>query len=126
MNSVLDRATAAWGEEMPDWVQTLATECGAMGQRRAAEVIGYSQSMVSQVLARKYTGATAGIESAVRGAWLGATVDCPSLGDIPTTDCRDWRKRARQPFTAVNRVRSLMWDACRACPLNPDRGAHDV
>lgn len=26
MTSVLDRATAAWGSDMPDWVRTLATE----------------------------------------------------------------------------------------------------
>lgn len=123
MTSVLDRATAAWGSDMPDWVRTLATECASLGQRRASERIGYSQSLVSQVLGGKYTGPLGAIESAVRGAFLGATVACPALGDLPTTDCREWRLRAKRPYTAVNRLRSTMYDACRACPHNPEREA---
>jgi hypothetical protein len=48
---------------------------------------------------------------------MAATVPCPVLGDIPSQDCQDWRKRSRQ-FVPSNAQRVTMFRACRRCPRN--------
>ena len=47
----MDRAQAAWGDDIPAYVVTLAEECDTTNQTRAAHKIGKSNSMISQVLA---------------------------------------------------------------------------
>jgi len=110
-------ATAAWGDPLPDWIARLAVECNEGTQRRAAERIGYSSGLVSQVLRKTYTGNLEAVESAVRGAWLGSTVQCPVMGTIPTDTCLSWRRKAKI-FAATNSHRVRMYRACNACPRN--------
>lgn len=106
-----------WGAPAPDWVEALARECAGSTQRKVAERLGRSAGLISQVLRQTYKGDMAGVEDAVRGAFMGQTVDCPALGLIPTDACQIWRKRSRD-FASVNPLRVRMFRACAACPRN--------
>lgn len=117
MSGPLDIARAAWGDPLPDWIEVLARKCAEDSQRRAAVEIGYSGSMVSQLLRNAYKGNVATVEDAVRGAWMGATVSCPVMGTIPTNDCQEWRRKARK-FAPSNNHRVRMYRACAICPRN--------
>ena len=117
----LATARAAWGDELPDWVETLALECGRTSQARVAKALGRSGALVSQVLRRKYNADLKVIEERVRGIFLDARLDCPGMGEIPTHECREWRQKARE-FVPGNPTRLRMFRACHKCPRN-DKGA---
>lgn len=111
---------AAWGEEAPDWVRVLATECDRTSQKHVAEMIGYSSAVVNQVLRKRYVGDTSAVAQAVRGAYLHATVQCPVLGDLELHRCLHHQ---RQKYSAVNSVRVRLHRACNGgCP-NARRGS---
>lgn len=120
--SPLDRARAAWGDPLPDWIAVLARECAATSQNRTAERLGYSAAVVSQVLARKYRGDMARVEDMVRGVWMAALVECPVLGPIPTHSCRQHRDNARH-FAGHNAQRVRMFRACNRCPRHRQEDA---
>lgn len=122
MSNPVDIARTAWGETMPDWVAALARACASQSQASVAATLGRSPALVSQVLRRKYPGDLAAVEEAVRGAYLGAQVDCPALGPVATHDCQDWQRKARR-FVNVNALRVRMYRACHQCPRNT-RGLH--
>ncbi|MGD9862565.1 MAG: hypothetical protein AB7S99_05065 [Pseudodonghicola sp.] len=115
-SSPLDIARDAWGDPVPDWIEVLATQCMETSQAKVASRIGYSGSMVSQLLRAKYKGDVGAVETAVRGAWMGATVTCPALGTLPTDICMDWQKKAKK-FVPSNSHRARMFRACRSCPV---------
>lgn len=98
-----------------DWIEALRAACAAESQRRVAGRIGYSASVVSQVLAGVYPGDLAAVEQAVRGALMNGVVACPELGSIEGHLCVGWRRAARR-FAATNSMRVRMYRACRACP----------
>ncbi|HAT50771.1 MAG: hypothetical protein HQL07_04610 [Nitrospirae bacterium] len=50
---------------LPDWILKLAERCDSEGQGRVAAQIGYSKSVISQVLSGKYTGRIDWVERAV-------------------------------------------------------------
>lgn len=113
----LERAQAAWGEALPDWVAALAIECGQSSQARVAKRLDRSPTIVSQVLSRTYPADLATIEDRVRGLLLNACVQCPALGKIPTQDCQDWREKGRV-FSLGNPLRTRMYRACGTCARN--------
>ncbi len=113
----LDRAKAAWGDKLPDWVERLAVECGRSSQSKVASALDRSATMVSQVLSKSYPGDMAAIEDRVRGIYMDKTVICPALGDLPTQECQDWRNKARV-FALGNPMRVRMYRACLSCPRN--------
>lgn len=113
----LATAREAWGDELPDWVETLAVECGRTSQNKVAVLLDRSAAVISQVLRRKYPASMAGIEERVRGVFLNARVACPACGDIPANECQDWREKARE-FAPGNPVRVRMFRACNTCPRN--------
>lgn len=115
--ALIEKARIAWGDPLPDWVEMLARECASTSQRAVADRLGRSAGLISQVLAGKYPGDIAAIEDAVRGAWMGASVECPALGTLPTDECQAWRVKART-FVNVNSLRVRMYRACQACPRN--------
>lgn len=120
--SFVETAEKAWGKPMPDWIAVLARQCDEGTQRKAAERLGYSAGLVSNVLRQKYAGDMAAVEEAVRGAWMGDTVVCPAMGTIPSDTCLDWRRKAKK-FAATNNHRVRMFKACNACPRNQREGA---
>jgi len=117
MTSPIAIAKAAWGDPLPDWIEVLARECARTTQAKVAARIGYSGGMVSQLLRRRYKGNLAAVESAVRGAWMGAKVSCPVMGALPTDACLEWQRKARK-FVPSNRHRARMYQACRTCPVS--------
>lgn len=106
------KVESAWAPEPPPWVRMLAEEAQKGGARRVADRLGYSGSVISQVLSRTYRGDYGGVETAVRGAFMGETVDCPVLGEVGTDRCR---AESREPFRATSAMRAQLWHACRTC-----------
>lgn len=115
MKGPLDTAREAWGEALPDWVETLAIACGKTSQAKVAKVLDRSPTVVSQVLNAKYPADLSAIEERVRGVYMEAVLLCPALGTMPANVCQDWRTKARE-FRAGNPLRSRMYRACNACP----------
>lgn len=111
----IDTARAAWGDQMPDWVERLAQECASSSQSKAAQALGVSPAMVSTVLRGTYKGNMANVEERVRGALMRAVLTCPAIGEMPTHVCADWRRRAKS-FTNTNALRVMMYRACISCP----------
>ncbi|MGC9368677.1 MAG: hypothetical protein ACP5DX_03960 [Paracoccaceae bacterium] len=121
MSGPVEAARAAWGDALPDWVLRLAEECADTSQNKAAQRIGKSGALVSQVLRNKYPAPLAPIEETVRGVLMAEVIVCPALGDLPRNECQDWRKRARH-FSPVNTLRVRMFRACSRCPRNGKEG----
>lgn len=106
----IDVARAAWGDELPGWVETLAEEAGRTTGADVARRIGYSDAVVSSVIARKYKGRLDNVEARVSGALMGVTVDCAVLGEIARDRCIDEQGR---PFSSSSSVRARLYRACR-------------
>lgn len=120
----VEKATAAWGEQMPEWILVLAEACDRTTQRRAAEQIGYAPSAVSAVIANKYKGDMEAVCTATQGAFMNKTVECPVLGEIPANQCLEYQRREFRP---INQTRVMLYHACRRGCVNSkvsyDRGA---
>jgi hypothetical protein len=95
----------------------LAEACEAESQAKVAARLNRSPSLVSAVLAAKYTGDLAAVEEVVAGVFMSGRVNCPALGTIPSSTCQDWR-RASARLVNVNALRVQMFRACNRCPLN--------
>ena len=115
MMGPVEKARAAWGDEMPDWVLGLATACASTSQSKVATRMNRSASLVSAVLANSYKGSLEAVEEVYRGVFELAVVECPALGTLPTNECRDWQAKASR-FVNVNSQRVRMYRACHACP----------
>lgn len=115
MTSPLETARAAWGNELPDWVEALAKECAATSQNKVASRLGRSAALVSQVLRNKYGADLEGVEQVFRGVFENLTTQCPALGTLPANECRDWQMKAHR-FVNTNSLRRDMFRACNSCP----------
>lgn len=111
--SFADKAAAAYGAALPDWIAALALCADREGLRGAATRIGYSRTAVSTVLSGKYRADMARLEEMVRGALLSATVECPVLGEIGRDRCLSEQK---EPFRATSAFRAQLFHACKTCP----------
>lgn len=115
--NALEKAKDAWGPDLPDWVEALAVACMNTSQGKVAARLGRSTTTVSCVLRRQYEADHAMIEEVVRGVLMRALVTCPALGELPTNECQEWRKRSSR-FTGHNALRVRMYRACSRCPVN--------
>jgi lambda repressor-like predicted transcriptional regulator len=112
--TMLDKAQAAWGPEMPDWVRELAGLASRTSLNAAAKRLGYSPATLSQTLANKYPGDLERLAATVRGALMGERVVCPVLGTIGRDACLAWQSK---PRAVTNAVRTRVFRACRSgCP----------
>ena len=109
----VERARAAWGDPMPDWIYALARACDATSQGKVAAQIGISSAAVNQTLGNKYAGRVDTVEIRVRGELMKQVVGCPVLGEISTRDCLDHQKRK---FRATNPLRVRLAQTCPDCP----------
>ncbi len=109
------RARAAWGDRLPDWVEALARACDGESQGKVGLRIGYSAAVVNQVVGNDYRGDMAAVERAVRGAFLGLSVECPVLGEISTVACRGHQARSFQAASS-NSVKVRLFRTCPSCP----------
>ncbi len=109
--SYLDKAAAAWGEAMPEWVRVLAERADALGMAAVSALLEYGPSSLSTLIANKYGASPGRIEQAVRGAFMGLRVVCPVQGSIGREQCiADQRK----PFDSSNHLRVKLFRACRS------------
>lgn len=106
------KARTSWGEPIPAWVLRLAEEARAISASAVAERLGYRPSVISEVISRTYRGRYDRVETAVRGALMGETVDCPVVGEIGTDRCRIEQK---EPFRATSAMRAQLFHACQTC-----------
>ncbi|HYW03585.1 MAG TPA: XRE family transcriptional regulator [Gammaproteobacteria bacterium] len=98
----------------PLWVGRLRSECIRRSQARVARDLGYSAAVINQALKGTYRGDLTRLREVVEGRLMGATVDCPVLGDMPRDVCLD---NQRRPFAATNPTRVQLYHACRSgCP----------
>lgn len=109
----VQKARTAWGDDMPDWVLVFADQCDHDGVSSTASRIGYSPSVGSQVLSKTYRGRLDKIEAAVRGAFMGATVQCPVLGELAHDKCLYHQGRK---FAPTNPTRVALSRTCPTCP----------
>lgn len=98
----------------PAWLAVLREQCVPYGgQARAAEKIGYSATVVNQVLKGKYPGDLKAVQARVEGVLMGVTVECPIVGELPRNRCLDYQVRE---FAATNHLRVQLSRACPRCP----------
>lgn len=113
--SILDTARAAWGDPLPDWIETLALQCQLKSQAQVAKAMDVSAAVISQVLRRKYAASTDRVEERVRGVYLDGKVACPAFGELATNECLKHRDHAMS-FQMASPTRALMYRACNRCP----------
>ena len=119
MNTIPDatfqqKAIAAWGDDLPDWVAELARLADQHGLKSAGARISYSFGAVSSVIGNKYKGDLGAVEGAVRGALMGLTVNCPAQGEIGRHQCLNWQSL---PYGTSDSTRVRVYRACRSgCP----------
>lgn len=113
--TMAEKAAIAFSGQVPDWIAELAQLADRDGLKAAAARVNYSPSAISNVINGRYQkGNLARVEECVRGALMGATVDCPALGTIGRDRCLDWQKK---PYAPTSSFRVEMFNACRAgCP----------
>lgn len=117
MNPPVDhvaKARAAWGDDVPSWVLSLAAACMSSSQNRVAQRLGVSASLVSSVIGNKYPGDVARIAELCRGEFERQTIACPVLGYIAPLVCRQWQAKAVRLRTGNNQ-NARMFRACRGC-----------
>ena len=119
----LDRARAAWGEDMPAWVRLLASACDASNQRQVGDRLDKSSGYISRILNRNYAGDYREAELQVRAVYGSDDVVCPLWGPIPLASCLRNRRREGPPR---NQAHHLHDRTCPTCPNNTDRAAADA
>lgn len=112
--TALEKASRAWGSEMPDWVRALAAACDETSQSKVAKALVNSPTVISRVLGRTYPGNMKKIEEKVRGRFLSEQVRCPVLQDISRQRCIAEQEKK---LSAQNPLRVRLYRACRGgCP----------
>lgn len=96
----------------PDWLDVLRAACKARKQHIVAGEIGYSATVVSQVLSGTYKGDLKAVQQKVEGALMGLTVECPVVGELPRNRCLEYQ---RQGFAATNHLRVQFSRSCPGC-----------
>lgn len=113
----LELARTAWGEPLPDWIETLALACAQTSQAKVAKRLDRSPALISQILHNKYPGDVEGVKERVRGVFMDGRVACPGLGEIAVQLCQDWRAKSAK-LEVGNPLRVRMFRACNGCPRN--------
>jgi len=106
--------SAAWGDDAPEEVIALAQACVEFGtQGKAAQRIGYSNSVVSSVLNRKYKGSYPEVYARIRASFMRSSIACPVLGAINGGRCAE----AQRMPPSVTGKDAQIYRACReGCP----------
>ena len=117
-------ARKGWGDAPPDWIVRLAEECGRSNASEVARRLDYSVAVISGVVLANYKGDYLKVEAKVRGAYMGAVVECPILGEIERDRCI---AEQRHRHFGTSAVRAKLYRACRGgCPHSRLKGGGDV
>ncbi|KQM23142.1 hypothetical protein ASE73_02645 [Sphingomonas sp. Leaf24] len=114
----LEKASGAWGSDLPEWVSLLANACDRTSQRAVAEQLGKSGGYVSRLINRAYAGSYPEAEQQVRARFGSDRVACPLWGEIPLSSCIRQRRRTDPPN---NHMRHAAARTCPTCPNNTDQ-----
>lgn len=106
----LANARKGWGETPPDWIVRLAEECARANASEVARRLDYSVAVISGVVLASYKGDYRKVEAKVRGAYMGAVVDCPILGEIERDRCI--AEQGHKHF-GTSAIRAKLYRACR-------------
>jgi hypothetical protein len=119
-------AQDAWGNEVPDWIMTLVSECDGSSQNKVATRLGISAAAVSQVIRKSYLGSYDNVAMRVREIYISGDIECPAIGEIASEICLHWRDEIRRG-TSTDPQRILMTRFCRKCSRNDPKtsGAKD-
>jgi hypothetical protein len=109
-------------KEQP-WITVLAEACRAQTQASVAKRIGYSAAVVSQVLKGNYKGDLTRVQQAVEGALMGATVNCPVIGELPRNVCLEYQRRE---FASTNPTRVQLSRTCPTCRHRRETGGDEA
>lgn len=107
-------AQASWLGLVPPWVAHLAIEADKESLRKAADKIGYSPAVVSQLFKNAYAGNLDRVRESVEHA-LGEKIECPVLGLIDGAQCLTHQKAK---YRASNHTAVALFVACQRCPNN--------
>lgn len=112
-----------------DWPQLDAFALGLLRAELArpgascqsvARRLGVSRSAVSQARDLRYPGDARRLRARIVETFAGQ-IDCPHLGrQLAPAECRQLRERPLSECCA-SRAEVQLWQACQACPFNPDR-----
>ncbi len=101
-----------------DWIELLRKRVEKTSYRQVAQELGYSATVIYQVLRGIYAGNVDRVRQRVESTYTQGYVQCPVLGQIDRLRCARERRR---PFAATNPVRVRLFRICPTCPNNPDR-----
>lgn len=121
--TMAEKAHAGWPRGVPDWVAELAAVADARGLKPTAKCIGYSFSVVSQIIHGSYPGDIGRVEQMVRGALMSLEVECPAFGEIGRDQCLRWQ---RAPFIPTNAARARLRRVCNETCPNYRKGNNDA
>lgn len=105
-----EKAEAAWGTPLPEWVERLAAACDAKPLRHVAEDMGVSPAIISLAIRNCHHAPLTFIEGKVKDLLNLAIVPCPVLGMITRHDCR---RNQKKPFSTINPLEVQLFRACR-------------
>lgn len=100
------------------WRAALREACQSQTQAAVATRLGYSTGVISAVLSHKYGGGFGGnlerVQQAIEGTLMGASVECPVIGDMPRQRCIEHQRRAGK-CKATSPMRVALSKACPTC-----------
>lgn len=99
--------------DAPDWLLRLAAACDDTSQRETAQKIGFSPSLVNQVLKNRYQGNLENVRARVETGLDADRRHCPVMGMIPGNVCLANQSRRYDPS---NHIAVRLYRACRGCP----------
>ena len=106
-------------QDEPLWLKALRAQCEKKSQNKVAKELGYSTAVINQVLKNKYQGNVKKLSSVVCSLYLGKTVICPVMGEIPAHQCTSYQQ---ETFSATNPMRVQRYRACRSGCENSQLG----
>ncbi len=108
-------AIEAWGT-VPRWVEVLIKACDAKGssQGKVAKRLGYSATVVSQIIHKSYPSIDDALETRILDIFDGQNVKCPARGLIRAEECVKWRDKASELHSS-SPIHVQMFVACNTC-----------
>jgi hypothetical protein len=98
------------------WLDVLRAEVAAASLSTVSRKLGISRTAISQLCNDKYPGDLVRMQQLVEGVYMGHTVVCPILGNIPSHQClANQRRSAGEVSNSPMDIK--LWKACRSgCP----------
>jgi hypothetical protein len=96
------------------WLNELKRQVDATSLNAVSKAMGVSKTTISQLVNGKYGADTAKMQLLVESVYMGHTVNCPVLGEIPKHKCMA-HQNTKHVGSQPNAIR--LWKACRSdCP----------